>query len=97
MQHSSGIARVQKRLHKYAAEHRAGFRQGSVLSFRTSATVDPVEDWTEVKRELEDVGISPSAIEEHREYIKTWLQEALEAGAMEEDPIWSTARLADRR
>jgi hypothetical protein len=26
------------------------------------------------------------AIEEHREYIKTWLQEALEAGAMEEDP-----------
>jgi hypothetical protein len=26
------------------------------------------------------------AIEEHREYIRTWLQEALEAGAMDEDP-----------
>jgi hypothetical protein len=86
MWHSSGIARLQKRLHKYAAEHRAGFRQGSVLSFRTGATVDTLDDWVEVKRELEDVGISPLAIDEHREYIRTWLQEALEAGAMDEDP-----------
>lgn len=84
--HSSGIARLQKKLNKYAAEHRAGFRQGSVLSFRTGATVDSLDDWDEVKRELEDVGVSPLALDEHREYIKTWLQEALEAGAMDEDP-----------
>jgi Ankyrin repeats (3 copies) len=86
MRHSSGMARLQKRLLKYAAEHRAGFRQGSVLSFRTGATTDSLNDWDEVKRELEDVGVSPLAVDEHREYIRTWLQEAIEAGAMEEDP-----------
>jgi hypothetical protein len=86
MRDSTGLARLEKKLHKYAAEHRAGYRQGSVLSSRTGATLDTLDDWAEIKRELEDVGVPPLAIDEHREYVKTWLQAAMEAGAMDEDP-----------
>jgi hypothetical protein len=86
MRNSTGLARLEKKLHKYAAEHRAGCRQGSVLSSRTGATLDTLDDWAEIKRELEDVGVPPLAIDEHREYVKDWLQAAMEAGAMDEDP-----------
>src|SRR4051794_5346654 len=86
MRDSTGLARLEKKLHKYTAEHRAGYRQGSVLSSRTGATIDTLDDWAEIKRELEDVGVPPLAIDEHREYVKTWLQAAMEAGAMDEDP-----------
>jgi hypothetical protein len=86
MRDSTGVTRLEKKLHKYAAEHRAGYRQGSVLSSKTAATLDISDDWVEIKRELEDVGVPVLAVHEHREYIKTWLQAALEAGAMDEDP-----------
>jgi hypothetical protein len=86
MRDSTGLSRLEKKLQKYAAEHRAGYRQGSVLSSRTGATLDTLDDWTEIKRELEDVGVPSLAIDEHREYVKSWLQAAMEAGAMDEDP-----------
>lgn len=57
------------------------------MSFRTGATVDTLDaDWDEVKREVEDMGVPPAAIEQNRAFIQKWLRDAVEAGAMDEDP-----------
>ena len=69
------------------SEIRAGKREGSVVStktFDTAAQIDH-ETWREFRRELKDVGISPTVIAEKKQYITKWLQEAVAAGKLEED------------
>ena len=69
------------------AEIRGGKREGSVVStktFDTSAQNDH-ETWEALRRELEDIGISPSVITEKRHFIIAWFQEAVAAGKLEED------------
>ena len=84
---SEGIKKIQERLRKLAAEHRAGYRHGSVISSQSAAVSDIfLTDWDEVKREVEDVGIPASAIDANRAYIQRWLKEAVEAGEFDEDP-----------
>lgn len=53
-------------------------------------TIDTVarnnqETWDVLRRELEDVGISPGVISEKRQFIIAWFQEAVAAGKLEED------------
>lgn len=85
--YSEGIKRIQARLRKLGAEHRAGYRQGSVISSRSATSTDIfITDWDEIKREVEDVGIPASAIDANRAFIQQWLKEAMEAGEFDEDP-----------
>jgi len=69
-------------------EIRAGKREGSVVSTQTidSFARRDQETWDELRRELEDVGISPLVITEKRQFIITWFQEAVAAGKLEVDP-----------
>jgi hypothetical protein len=59
-----------------------------VVSTSTVAeTIESEEVWNELKRELEDVGISGMTVKENQPYIKDWLQTAITNGMLqEEDP-----------
>ena len=55
------------------------------MSLRTNTASDNVDDdWPEIKRELQDVGIPSSAIDENCNLIKSWLRQALQNGLMDE-------------
>ena len=55
------------------------------MSLRTNAASDNVDDdWPEIKRELQDVGIPSSAIDENCNLVKSWLRQALQNGLMDE-------------
>lgn len=84
---SSSHARLEKKLNLLIAEVRAGKREGSVVSvqtFNSSAHRDQ-ETWDALRRELEDIGISPGVITEKRQFIIAWFQDAVAAGELEED------------
>ena len=67
-------------------EIRSGKREGSVISTHTfdTATQNSREAWEALRRELEDIGISPEIINEKRQFIVTWFQEAVAMGKLEE-------------
>ncbi|KAI0871079.1 hypothetical protein GGS24DRAFT_510150 [Hypoxylon argillaceum] len=83
---SSSTTRIEKRLNKFICEVRAGYREGSVVTTPGAAeTIESPDAWAQLRRELEDVGISPAVVEENNEYIVQWIKEALAQGLMEED------------
>jgi hypothetical protein len=64
---------------------RAGLREGSVVTTSTVAENLESEDvWVQLRRELEDVGISASVIEENQPYITQWLKTAISNSMLEE-------------
>lgn len=66
-------------------EVQAGLREGSVVTEENAAdAIEGEHVWTEFRRELEDVGISASVVEENREYIARWIKDALVDGALDE-------------
>ena len=69
------------------AEIRSGKREGSVISTQTldTAAQNGRETWEALRRELEDVGISLEVINEKRQFIVTWFQEAVAMGKLEEE------------
>ncbi|KAI0839967.1 hypothetical protein F5Y06DRAFT_19345 [Hypoxylon sp. FL0890] len=85
---NSSTTRIEKRLNKFFCEVRAGYREGSVVT--TPDVVETIESpdvWAQLRRELEDIGISPAIMEEKHEYILTWMKSALAEGlANEESP-----------
>lgn len=77
---------MEKRLAKFMIEVRAGLREGSVVTAPdVTETIDTPDVWGQLRRELEDVGISHAVIDENREYIKAWFKTALQDGLMDED------------
>ena len=83
----SSHIRLEKKLNLLIAEVRAGRREGSVISTQTFDTTarNDQETWEALRRELEDIGISPGVITEKRQFIIAWFQEAVAAGRLEED------------
>ncbi len=76
---------MDKRLQKFITEVRAGLREGSVVTAPDVAgTIDRQDVWDELRRELEDVGISDAIIDENKEHIKAWFKTALQGGLMDE-------------
>ena len=70
-------------------EVRAGKREGSIVSARTVDSIARRDQatWEELRRELEDIGISPLVITEKRQFIIAWFEEAVAAGKLDEDPF----------
>ncbi|SPN96647.1 uncharacterized protein DNG_00168 [Cephalotrichum gorgonifer] len=84
---TSSTSRIEKRLNKFMAEVQAGLREGSVVTTNdVTETLDSPDVWQELRRELEDVGISTAVIEENREYITSWMKRALAEGMVDESP-----------
>ncbi|KAI3321369.1 hypothetical protein HD806DRAFT_503915 [Xylariaceae sp. AK1471] len=83
---NSSTTRIEKRLNKFICEVRAGYREGSVVTTPGVAeTIESPDVWQQLRRELEDVGISPVVVEENHEYIVEWMKTALAQGLMDED------------
>ncbi|KIK61254.1 hypothetical protein GYMLUDRAFT_43314 [Collybiopsis luxurians FD-317 M1] len=79
---SSSLVRLEKRLTKFANEVNAGFREGSVTTVPDIVeTIESPDVWNELRRELEDVGITSVVMEEHREYIVNWMKTKILQGA----------------
>ena len=78
---------MEKKLNKLVDEVQAGQREGSVISTRDIVeTIDSPDVWAELRRELEDIGISNVIVEENRDFIRDWMKNALSEGSMEERP-----------
>ncbi|KAI8628430.1 hypothetical protein F5Y19DRAFT_476414 [Xylariaceae sp. FL1651] len=83
---NSSTTRMEKRLNKFICEVRAGHREGSVVTTPGVAeTIESPDVWAQLRRELEDVGISPAVVEENHEFISQWMKSALAHGLMDED------------
>ena len=80
-------AKLENKLNLLIAEVRSGRREGSLISNQTfdTAARNEKETWEELRKELEDIGISPSVITEKRQFIIEWFQEAVAAGRLDED------------
>lgn len=80
------MARIEKLLQQLLSEHQLGLRESSVTSVHSikSAEEGDEEVWYQIGRELEDVGISPEAIREHRDYITDWIKNELINGRFRE-------------
>jgi hypothetical protein len=85
---SSSHARLQQKLNILITEIRAGKREGSFISSRTfnSVAENDFETWQELRRELEDIGISPAILTENCKFIIKWFQEAIAAGGLADIP-----------
>ncbi|KAJ7216955.1 hypothetical protein B0H12DRAFT_340463 [Mycena haematopus] len=83
---NASTSRIEKRLIKLVTELQAGMREKSVMSVSDIAsTIDSPHVWGELRRELDDVGISPVVAEERREFIISWLKDAAAAGMLDEN------------
>ena len=67
-------------------EHQAGLREGSVISSRAMDSIEDGDEnvWSQIGRELEDLGITSNMIKEHRTFITNWIKQALQNGEFEE-------------
>jgi hypothetical protein len=69
-------------------EVQAGLREGSVVTIPdVSESIDSQDVWTELRRELEDVGINEAVVEENREFISSWVKAAISGGQLDEAPL----------
>lgn len=70
---------MEKRLQKFIIEVKAGLREGSVVSAPDVVeTIDSPGVWDELRRELEDMGISEVQIDENKDHIKSWFRAVLQ-------------------
>jgi hypothetical protein len=61
--------------------------EGSVLTSRTTDSLTTASGWKQICQELRDLGISASALQENREFIKRTLSVAIENGITEDDGV----------
>ena len=76
-------------------ERQSGLREGSVISLESIASAEEGDEdlWYQIGRELEDVGITPDMIHEHRPYITACIMEALSSGNLDDDPMLASPEL----
>ncbi|KAJ7158501.1 hypothetical protein C8R46DRAFT_235700 [Mycena filopes] len=87
---NSSTSRIEKKLTKFIVEVQAGMREGSVMSASKvastqAATLESPDVWAELRRELEDIGISALVVEERHDFIVSWLKNAMDGGMLEID------------
>ncbi|KAF2186548.1 ankyrin [Zopfia rhizophila CBS 207.26] len=82
--HNSSQKTINKKLSRLLREVRAGYREGSCVSVQTVDSIDTIETWNDLRRELESVGLTTAAITENQEYITSWFQNAISKGFLQE-------------
>ena len=83
---STSQVRVEQKLNALAEEHRQGYHEASVLSVQTtdSLSADDKLTWKEIRKKLEDIGVSVAAFDANQDFILKWLSHAVESGAFHE-------------
>ncbi|KAJ7254556.1 hypothetical protein C8J57DRAFT_1347216 [Mycena rebaudengoi] len=88
---NASTTRIEKRLNKFFMELKAGLREGSVMSDSdVASTIQSPDVWAQVRRELEDVGISEIVVEERQDFIMNWVKNALADGLLEGETFVGT-------
>ena len=74
-------------LNQLMEEIRDGKREGSVLTTCTVESISAEEKqvWREIRRELEDVGLTVTAFEANKDFILSWFKDGLARGMFEEN------------
>jgi hypothetical protein len=77
---------VQRKLNNYIRELQDGNHEGSVISIATVESLPPDDKlmWREIRKELENIGISVAAFDANKAFILEWFQRASEENAFEE-------------
>ena len=52
-----------------------------------SISMDEISIWRNIRKELEEVGVSIQAFEANKEFIKDWLKEKITTSAFEEEMV----------
>ena len=83
---STSQTSVETKLDKFIEEFRQGKRETSVVSTQTvdSLSADDKAIWRNIRKELEEIGISVAAFEANRNFIFDWFVRAVETGAFDE-------------
>ena len=86
---SSSQSRVEKKLNQLLFEIRTGKREASVVSVQSveSLSASDKDAWRQLRKDLKDVGITPSLFLQHRSFIVSWFQNILELGGLDETAV----------
>ena len=76
-------------LQQLMLERQSGLRERPAISVESIASAQEGDEdvWYQIGRELEDVGITPDMVNEHRLYITAWIKEALGNGNLDENSV----------
>jgi hypothetical protein len=72
---------------KFLREVSAGLHEGSVLSTQTGDSINTTQTWQQLRRELEDIGITTAVLDEKRDFIVSILRRALEEGIVDQAEV----------
>ncbi|KAL8789585.1 MAG: hypothetical protein Q9213_001021 [Squamulea squamosa] len=76
---------VQNRLEKYLNERQRGRRESSVITGH-SLSHDDGQIWHDIRKELEDVGVTVGGFNTNRTFIMKWFKGAVQSGEFAEQP-----------
>lgn len=70
-------------------EFRDGKHEGSVVSIQTldSLSKDDRQTWRDIRKELEDIGVSVAAFDANKDFIVNWFKTAINIGAFDEQVV----------
>ena len=79
-------ARLERKLDLLISEINSGKREGSVISYQTIDALESNEElvWADLRRELEDMGLSTTLLIEYRQFIVRFFQAAIASGKLQE-------------
>ncbi|KAI4124617.1 MAG: hypothetical protein LQ347_005677 [Umbilicaria vellea] len=77
-------ARIEDKLNMLITKVGAGNRDSRISTHTLdSLSADDRETWRQLRKSLQDIGISSQAVKQHQRFIISWLEEALRVGALE--------------
>ncbi|KAL8712822.1 MAG: hypothetical protein Q9220_003030 [cf. Caloplaca sp. 1 TL-2023] len=80
---STSQIRVQQRLEKYLDDCQQGRRERTITSEQSLPENDD-SIWLEIRRELEDLGVTASAFSANRVFIIQWFKDSVQTGCFDE-------------
>ncbi|KAJ9642590.1 hypothetical protein H2201_006307 [Coniosporium apollinis] len=80
-------SRLEKVLMKFVKEVGAGLHEGSALTSQTADSINTREMWKQLRKELEELGITAAVLNEKRELIIDVLRRAFAEGVIDEAEI----------
>ena len=97
---SSSQIMVERRLKRYIKELQLGLREGSVITSQSSeiATAEEEENdvvWQQIRKEVEDVGITPDDFNANKDFIVGWIRKAIQDGMFKELSVGRRSRIVN--
>lgn len=81
----SSQIRIEKALKQLCHEYQSGHRDaGSIVTLFTSGGQDGDEGWSQIIRDLEDLGISEATVIQHKSSVMDWIAKAVNGEAFQE-------------